>query len=62
LKQIDPPDIGQGVNSGLADVVALGTALEDVNLSKEKQDSSKPNLLGDAMKKFEDERLQEVGF
>lgn len=56
-----PPDIGQGVNSGLADVVALGKALEDVNLSIVKKDNpSKKNLLGNAIKQFEVSRLAEV--
>lgn len=56
-----PPDIGQGVNSGLADVVQLGKSLEDVDLSIDKSRSkSKEMMLGDAMKSFEKNRLGEV--
>ena len=57
-----PPDIGQGVNSGLMDVVELGKALESVNLSTMRGEKTKEVSLGDAMKKFETNRLQEVRF
>ena len=56
-----PPDMGQGINSGLADVVQLGKSLEDVNLSINNNESkSKKTSLGDAMKMFEKNRLSEV--
>ncbi len=63
-----PPDCGQGVNSGLADVVQLGKSLEGVDLSIRKDESqadslnesSKDIALGDAMKSFEKNRLSEV--
>ena len=56
-----PPDIGQGVNSGLADVVQLGKSLENVDLSIDNSgDESKETMLGDAMKSFENNRLGEV--
>ncbi len=60
-----PPDIGMGLNSGLQDVLALGEALKCVNLSPSlkagcdvaKSDNS---LLGDALQKFDHDRLKEV--
>mmetsp|Transcript_3322 Transcript_3322/g.4427 ORF Transcript_3322/g.4427 Transcript_3322/m.4427 type:complete len:634 (-) Transcript_3322:262-2163(-) len=56
-----PPDIGQGVNSGLCDAVELGKALENANLSiSRKEDSSKQQLLGDALNFFEVNRLKET--
>jgi len=55
-----PPDIGQGVNSGLSDVVELGKALENVDLSVEGNKKTKDISLGDAMKKFETNRLAET--
>ena len=64
-----PPDIGQGINAGLLDVVALGEALENVNLSVMKNGNNDVDdsgvgvgkeSLGDAMKSFEVNRLGEV--
>lgn len=55
-----PPDIGQGVNSGLLDVVALGKALQNVNLSIDKKEKEEVNPLGEAVKTFESDRLSEV--
>jgi len=55
-----PPDIGQGVNSGLCDVVELGKSLESVNLSIDREDFSKKQTLGDALKKFEVNRMKET--
>lgn len=57
-----PPDIGQGINAGLADVIALDNALRSVNFSS----CNKPwNLdhrsLGDALYKYERNRVKEVG-
>ncbi len=59
-----PPDIGQGINSGLLDVVALGKSLENVDLSvsKKQRSSSKSIFLGDVMMEFEKDRLGEVSF
>jgi kynurenine 3-monooxygenase len=57
-----PPDIGMGLNSGLQDVMALGEALKLVNLSSSKcgEATSDVSSLGDALKKFENDRLKEV--
>jgi kynurenine 3-monooxygenase len=60
-----PPDIGMGLNSGLQDVVALGETLKCVNLSsslKAGYDEAKSPvaLLGDALQKFDHDRLKEV--
>ena len=56
-----PPDIAQGVNSGLMDVVELSKALEDVDLSADKQKTGKKTL-SDALKAYEKNRLKEVRF
>jgi kynurenine 3-monooxygenase len=59
-----PPDIGQGVNSGLLDVLKLSDMLQDVNLSSSSAqpdgNKSKSTLLGDALKNYEKDRLPEV--
>jgi len=62
-----PPDIGQGVNSGLLDVLALGEALTNVHLSSSsrqqasiKSETSGDVSLGNALDKFEQNRLREV--
>jgi kynurenine 3-monooxygenase len=56
-----PPDIGQGINAGLADVIALDKALQSVNFpSCKKQLNSGHSLLGDALHKYECDRLKEV--
>lgn len=57
-----PPDIGMGLNSGLQDVIALGEALKFVNLSSPQCDEAKSDAstLGDALRKFENDRLKEV--
>ena len=50
-----PPDIGQGVNAGLGDVVALRQALLRVTSSIIAEDS-----LGKALKEYEKNRSPEV--
>ena len=56
-----PPDIGQGVNSGLLDVIKLDEMLQDVNLSGSNKEAAKESvLLGDALDKYERDRLPEV--
>ncbi len=60
-----PPDIGQGINAGLADVMALGKALENVNFPSSRKaaiNASRSDhvLLGDALKIFDRDRMKEV--
>jgi 2-polyprenyl-6-methoxyphenol hydroxylase-like FAD-dependent oxidoreductase len=56
-----PPDIGQGINAGLADVIALDKALQTANFpSCKKTLNSDHSLLGDALHKYECDRLKEV--
>lgn len=45
-----PPDIGQGINAGFGDIIALDHALR----------GDKGRLLGDALRKFEHDRLPEI--
>jgi len=56
------PDIGQGVNAGLADVVALGRALQGVNVLTGKEDEKKGNTpaVGTALKTYEHVRSPEI--
>ena len=54
-----PPDIGQGVNSGLMDVLQLSKVMENVCLAADKA-TTKKKTLSDALKMFENERLKEV--
>jgi kynurenine 3-monooxygenase len=53
-----PPDIGQGVNSGLADVVAFDKFLQNAKLGS--KDPTSKISMGEAMADFEKERLPEV--
>ena len=61
-----PPDIGQGINAGLGDVVALDRALKGVDLqtglTKEKNgtNSELPPKLGSALKEYQRVRGPEV--
>ena len=54
-----PPDIGQGVNSGLMDVVELSKSLENVRLGADKETKGEQTL-SDALKKLEKNRMKEV--
>lgn len=47
-----PPDIGQGINAGLCDVVALDRALRGKDLISG-EDQQKPETLGAALKEYE---------
>ena len=47
-----PPDIGQGINAGLCDVVALDRALRGKDILTG-QDGEKPESLGAALKEYE---------
>mmetsp|Transcript_5341 Transcript_5341/g.15578 ORF Transcript_5341/g.15578 Transcript_5341/m.15578 type:complete len:264 (+) Transcript_5341:169-960(+) len=57
-----PPDIGQGINSGLMDVVWLDRALRGVDLitGEKREGSAAPSNLGEALSKYQKERGPEV--
>lgn len=55
-----PPDIGQGINAGLADVEALDRALRGTNLLTNVTSNIPPETLGDALKEYERVRSPEV--
>jgi len=52
-----PPDIGQGINAGFMDVVALDRALRGVDISKNKPvESPISSSLGDALLAYQKNR------
>ena len=55
-----PPDIGQGINSGLSDVEALDRALQGKDIVTNEPKDSAPATLGDALKEYERVRVPEV--
>jgi kynurenine 3-monooxygenase len=55
-----PPDIGQGINSGLSDVDALDRALQGKDILTNEASDTPPASLGDALKEYERVRAPEV--
>lgn len=55
-----PPDIGQGINAGLADVEALDRALTGKDLTSSDDQNEKPVNLAQALKKYEQVRMPEI--
>jgi 2-polyprenyl-6-methoxyphenol hydroxylase-like FAD-dependent oxidoreductase len=55
-----PPDIGQGINSGLSDVEALDRALQGKDILTNEASDTPPASLGDALKEYERVRAPEV--
>jgi 2-polyprenyl-6-methoxyphenol hydroxylase-like FAD-dependent oxidoreductase len=54
-----PPDIGQGINAGLCDVLALDRALKGKDIiSGEKK--NEPEKLGEALKEYEQDQAPQV--
>jgi kynurenine 3-monooxygenase len=53
-----PPDIGQGINAGLQDVVALDRVLQglDIETGKPLPDKNKPARLGEALELYQKNR------
>jgi 2-polyprenyl-6-methoxyphenol hydroxylase-like FAD-dependent oxidoreductase len=55
-----PPDIGQGINAGLADVEALDRALQGKDLISGDDQNEKPVNLAQALKTYEQVRVPEI--
>lgn len=54
-----PPDIGQGINAGLMDVVALDRALTGRNIGTGEPLPEPPTTLGDALLQYQRNRRPE---
>lgn len=54
-----PPDIGQGINAGLTDVVALDRALRGEDIANGNVTSTLPATLGEALDRYQRNRVPE---
>lgn len=54
-----PPDIGQGINAGLCDVLALDNALSGIDIIRQVPLARSPTTLGAALEKYQANRRPE---